>query len=614
MQVAKDIPNKIINEIIKSKSLGQSTANYMAGYISKTIKVFANSTRKKIFLECLKSPKEFDKTPLMLYHLRVLEDYGIIKYTNKGYATTKFGRELWNSISELNILPNSSLSIKVLLSLSSAPKIFTELKKELKVNEGSLFKSLKFLEENKLIIKKTSGYNLSPVVNLTELGILISRYTELVKNISYNSSLESITIPREEEIEILNSFGTKKKNYVKKDLHRVEDLIKDHIIISYSYNSSSDTDEIINFMLKEQSGLINSKYIKPVHTFEKNLIKFAYETKYISSLQKLLNLLCLHGIRVFDSLMIEDISFPKKFVKSFKGPKFGKEGVRKLLGVKDRPLLQATFLPEENLNIQTVKTLGKKLFISGIDEMSDNQMIVDNLKNFRERVETIAQVIDKVKNDSGQKIYYFYIYGEDYEDRLDILKEVRSKSIGLALSPITLGFPLTSHILNKCNYPAQIHLTLHAPFTRYAKRGVSKEGELLPGFGISMNILLKFFVLLGGDEIHVDSPLSYHFENWETKIQCDILNYYFKNLKKPFPILIGGVNPVDTPFLIKNYGSDIILKFTTSRLAKAEKLGFGIERSINAFKQAIETAISEEKEITSDKYKDYIDSFKFYKK
>jgi ribulose-bisphosphate carboxylase large chain len=312
--------------------------------------------------------------------------------------------------------------------------------------------------------------------------------------------------------------------------------------------------------------------------------------------------------------MVEDISFPEGFVKNFKGPRFGRDGIRKLLNVENRPLLQVGFLPEEIWDIQTVKNLSKKLFVSGIDEMADGQNIIDNLQIFRKRAEIITEVIDEIKSDSGQKIYYFYIYGDDYKERLDILKEMNSKSTGIGLSPITLGFPLTSHIVNNYKYPVKFHLTLHAPFTRYAKKGISKEGESTPGFGITMNVLLKFFVLLGGDEICVDSPLLYHFEDWETKIQCDILKYYFKKLKKPFPVLIGGIDPTNVRLLIKNYGKDISLKFTTLKLTQAEKLGFNIQRSVNAFKQAIEIAISEEKEISTDKYKDYIDSFKFYKK
>jgi len=613
MQVAKDLPAKLIAEVIKSKERGETTQDSMVSLISKAIKVLANSTRKKIFLECLESPKEFDRNPLVLYHLRMLEDYGIINYTNKGYLATNFAKGLWDSIDELTIIPNSTLSIKILLSLKSKPKTFTELKKNLKVNEGSVFRVLKFLASNKMIVKEANYYNLASLANLSKLDNLVSRYAELIKDASYNESLQSIIIPKEKETEILDLFE-KEKKILKKSLWREEDLIKDHIIISYSYLSHSEAEEVINCIFKEQSGLINPKYIKPLQTFEKNMIKLAYDIRYPTTLQKLLNLFCLHAVRVFDALMIEDLSFPKKFIKNFEGPKFGRDGIRKLLKVYDKPLLQSLFLPEENLNIKIIKNLSKRLFTAGVDEISDNQMILDNLKNFRERVETITQITDEIKGDFGQKIYYFYIYGDDYEDRLDILKEIHSKSIGIGLSPITLGFPLISHILNMCNYPTQFHLTLHAPFTRYAKREISNKGELLSGFGISMNVLLKFFVLLGGDEVYIDSPLYYHFEKWETKIQCDILNYYFKELKKPFPIIIGGVNPITIPSIIKYFGKDIILKFSIPKLIESEKLGFSIEKSINAFKQSIEIATSEEKEVSTDKYKDYIDSFKFYKK
>lgn len=128
MQVAKFIPDKLIRKVIEGKLQGMTDRNFMIDCISKTIKIFAEPIRKKIFLECMESPKEFDKNPKILYHLRILEDYGLIRYTSKGYISTNFGRELWESVSKLQILPKSYLDIKVLLHLSK-PKKFLELKK-----------------------------------------------------------------------------------------------------------------------------------------------------------------------------------------------------------------------------------------------------------------------------------------------------------------------------------------------------------------------------------------------------------------------------------------------------------------------------------------------------
>ena len=613
MQVAKDIPSKLVNGIIKSKEKGETAQNSIIDYISKTIKLLANPTRKKMFLDCLDFPKEFDKNPLTLYHLRMLEDYGIIGYTNKGYLATKFAKELWDSIDELSVIPNSALSIKILLSLESKPETFTELKKNLKVNEGSLFRASTFLVNNKLITKEVNYYKLTSLADISKLYSLASKYTELIKNASYDENFESIVIPKEEEVEILNLFRKEKNDITNKNLWRMEDLINDHIIITCSYSSRSSVDEINDYIIKAHNASTTSKLVKLLNTFEKNIVRFGYETKYIKSLQKLLNILHPHGWRIFNTMMIEDVNLPKKFIRKFRGPKFGGDGIRKLLDVHNRPLLQLSFLPEENLDIQDVKNLSKRLFIAGLDEMADNHSVMDDLRHFRSRVEEITEIIDKIKNDFGQKIYYFHI-SEDYEDRLDILKENDSKCIGITFSPFILGFQLTSSIINSYNYPTQFQLNLVPPLTRYAKRTISKEGELSPGFGININVILKLFVLLGGDEIPIESPFYNRYEGWETKIQCDILNYYFKELKKPIPLIFGGINPVNAPSFIKNYGSNINLKFTRLDLVDAEKSGFSLEKSISALKQAVKITCSEEKEITEDKYKDYIDSFKFYKK
>jgi ribulose 1,5-bisphosphate carboxylase large subunit-like protein len=611
MQVAKIIPIKLIRKVIEGKLHGEtSSRNFMIDCISKTVKIFADPVRKKIFLECLDSPKEFNRSPRILYHLRILEDYGITKYTSKGYAVTKFGRDLWESIREFEIIPNSYLPIKILLLLSK-PKKFIELKKELKVNEGSLFRALKFLAENRLIVKKNENYNLSPTVDTSKLNLLISKYIDLIKDASYDRNLESLTFPKEKETKILDLFETKERKRIKEKLWREEDVIKDHVIISCSYTSNLEMDRIIEYILEEFGGSAKLDRVKLLQSYERNTIKLAYGIKYLSSLQKLLNLLHIHGWRAFDSVLIEDISFPKKFIKNFEGPKFGRKGIRKLLDLKDTPVLQAGLLPDESFGVQFIRDSVKKLFLAGVNEISESFAVLDDLESFKNRVELIAQLMDEIK-DYGQKIYYFYIYGDEYEERLDILKEARSKNFGIMVSPITIGFPLASRIIKKSKHPVQIHLTLVAPFIKYAKRRITKEGEVLPGYGANVNVLLKLFILLGADEIPIESPFAGHYEWWETKTQYNILDNYFKELNAPLPVLFGNITPANTLTLVKNLGNDIVVKLRALDAIKVEKLGFSIERSINAFKQAIEIAMSGEKEITKEKYKDYIDSFKFY--
>ncbi|MEM4202364.1 MAG: hypothetical protein QW786_04060, partial [Candidatus Hadarchaeum sp.] len=46
----------------------------------------------------------------------------------------------------------------------------------------------------------------------------------------------------------------------------------------------------------------------------------------------------IFGMKAIESLRLEDVSFPPSLVKSFPGPQFGISGIRRIFGVKDRPL------------------------------------------------------------------------------------------------------------------------------------------------------------------------------------------------------------------------------------------------------------------------------------
>jgi len=78
---------------------------------------------------------------------------------------------------------------------------------------------------------------------------------------SYDESLDSLTFPKEKEVEILNLFETEKVKPIKKRLWR-------------------------------EQGITNSKFAKPLYTPEKNIIKIGYEVERIT-LQQLLNLLAM---------------------------------------------------------------------------------------------------------------------------------------------------------------------------------------------------------------------------------------------------------------------------------------------------------------------------------
>ena len=90
-----------------------------------------------------------------------------------------------------------------------------------------------------------------------------------------------------------------------------------------------------------------------VFNIEGNIAKIAYPQELFEpgNMPNILSSIAgnVFGLRALENLRLIDIDFPSKLVKSFKGPKFGIEGIRRLLKVYDRPLVGTIIKPKLGL-------------------------------------------------------------------------------------------------------------------------------------------------------------------------------------------------------------------------------------------------------------------------
>ena len=61
----------------------------------------------------------------------------------------------------------------------------------------------------------------------------------------------------------------------------------------------------------------------------------------------------IFGMKAVKAIRLEDVSFPKSILKSFSGPKFGIEGIRKMMKIKEQALLGTIIKPKLGLNHRT---------------------------------------------------------------------------------------------------------------------------------------------------------------------------------------------------------------------------------------------------------------------
>jgi len=84
-----------------------------------------------------------------------------------------------------------------------------------------------------------------------------------------------------------------------------------------------------------------------------------------------------------------DLEFSDDFLSAFPGPKFGVEGVRKLLGVHERPLLMSIFKSVIGHDLPNLREQFLQQALGGVYLIKDDEILFENpLTPLEKRVET----------------------------------------------------------------------------------------------------------------------------------------------------------------------------------------------------------------------------------
>src|SRR3989344_1288599 len=279
----------------------------------------------------------------------------------------------------------------------------------------------------------------------------------------------------------------------------------------------------------------------------------------------------IFGMKAVNNLRLIDISFPEKYIKSFKGPKFGIEGVRKFMKIKDRPLTATVPKPKVGMFTEEHAKVGYEAWVGGVDFLKDDENLTDQTFNrFEKRVKLCAKMRDKAEKETGDKKDYFInITAETKEmiKRARLAGDYDFKYIMVDI--VTAGWSVLQTIRNECEDSKQAihaHRAMHAAFTRNPKHG------------ISMLTLAKCARLIGVDNIHIGtavgklvSPINEVLgiereitgESIEDTFLTEnghILEQDWYGIKPVFPVSSGGLHPGLIPYIIKMLGKNIILQ------------------------------------------------------
>jgi 2,3-diketo-5-methylthiopentyl-1-phosphate enolase len=282
-------------------------------------------------------------------------------------------------------------------------------------------------------------------------------------------------------------------------------------------------------------------------------VQIAYPEVNIGEQIPLLLTTVVGNISMGGDIKLVDIRFPKKYVAGFKGPKFGIKGIRKILGVKKRPLLNNMIKPCTGYRLEVGAELFRKAALGGCDIIKDDELIADaSFNSALGRVKRYMEIEKQVYEEKGEHT----LYTVNITDKIPNVFENARRAVelgcnALMINYLAVGFPVMQALAEdpSINVPILGHMD------------VAGALYMSPWHGLSSHLVLgKLPRLAGADIVVIPAPYG----------KATVIDYKFRNvarnlafplyqLKPTFPMASGGITPSMVPKVMADLGNDIVI-------------------------------------------------------
>jgi 2,3-diketo-5-methylthiopentyl-1-phosphate enolase len=259
------------------------------------------------------------------------------------------------------------------------------------------------------------------------------------------------------------------------------------------------------------------------------------------------------NISCMGKLKLLDLEFPDSYLKEFKGPKFGVEGIRNLLGVYDRPLVNNMIKPCIGLNPKQTAELAYEVALGGVDIIKDDELTANPPHcPLIDRVKAVMPAIKAADEEKGEKtLYTFNITDRTEKLRDNALRAIEAGANALMVNAWPIGLDACRMLTEDpdINVPILSHPDLQGALYLSPWSGLSMDlvNAKLPRLaGLDMAILLSPY---GKFPITMDSFM---------KVGYAMLTPW-QHIKPMMPMPGGGTTQGHIEELVKKFGKDIII-------------------------------------------------------
>jgi len=244
------------------------------------------------------------------------------------------------------------------------------------------------------------------------------------------------------------------------------------------------------------------------------------------------------------------LDLPESLLRMFKGPRFGREGIRKLLKAPKRPLL-STALKPMGLSSQELADLGRQFALGGMDMIKDDHGLTDQpCSPFEERVSLCAEAINKAAKETGDPSLYIPNITAPHREVVKRARFAKAAGAGgIMVAPGIIGMDLMRELADDdtIGLPILAHPALQGSF-------VTGSG------GMSHGVIFGQLARLSGADATIFPNFGGRF-SFSREECADIVRgteLPMGHLKTIFPAPGGGMSLARVPEMLETYGSDLI--------------------------------------------------------
>ncbi len=306
-------------------------------------------------------------------------------------------------------------------------------------------------------------------------------------------------------------------------------------------------------------------------------ISYAVETAS-GELPQLLNVL-FGNISLKPGIRLWRLELGDELLSSFRGPRFGRAGWRRLLGIAHRPLL-CTALKPMGLSPSELAELAYQFALGGIDLIKDDHGLANqSFCPFTERVKRCGEAIARASKQTGRPCSYLPNITAPAHmlfERAQLAKEYGAG--GFLVSPGLTGLDSMRQLADDdaLALPIMSHPALQGSFIVSRDAGVSHQvafGQLARLAGADATIFPNY----GG---------RFAFSDHDCRQLVAGAEGPMGSLHPIFPVPAGGMSVERVPEMLDYYGREVILLIG----GDLHRGGSDLVASCRRFRQSVENA------------------------